>query len=72
LKVCDRLKQGEREFYVAVLGADLKRLLQSVENSSLPVSFLIDALTEHDAALLDELRRAVNRKRRELRQRGKS
>jgi predicted transcriptional regulator len=66
------LKQGERQFYHAVLGLDLSCILESAANPSLPISFLVDAVTEHDAALLDELRRAVNRKRRELRRRGKS
>lgn len=66
-----RLKQGEREFYQAVLGADLARILRAAPDPSLPVSFLVDAVIEHDAALLDELRRAVNRKRHELLRRGK-
>ena len=67
-----RLKQDEREFYQAVLGADLTRVLQAAADPSLPVSFLVDAVTAHDAALLEELRRAVNRKRQELRQRSNS
>lgn len=66
-----RLKQGEREFYRAVLGSGLNRVLRAAANVSLPVSFLVDAVTEHDAALLDELGRAVNRKRQELRRRGR-
>lgn len=66
-----RLKQGEREFYRAALGEHVSRVLQSVANPALPVSFLVDAVTEHDTALLDELRRAVNRKRQQLRRRGK-
>lgn len=67
-----RLKQGEREFYRAVLGSGLNRILSAAADPSLPVSFLVDAVTEHNAALLDELGRAVNRKRQELRRRGKS
>jgi len=39
--------------------------------STAPLSFLVDAVTEHDAALLPELERAVERKRRELREREK-
>jgi len=31
------------------------------------MSFLVDAVAEHDAALLTELRRQVDRKRHELR-----
>jgi len=67
-----RLKQGGRDFYRAALGEHLNRILQSVANPALPVSFLVDAVAEHDAALLDELHRAVDRKRQELRRRGKS
>lgn len=64
-----RLKQDEQTFYRAVLGANLNRLLQSAANPSLPLSYLVDAVTEHDRAWLDELQRAVNRKRQELRRR---
>ncbi|HXZ28390.1 MAG TPA: BlaI/MecI/CopY family transcriptional regulator [Terriglobales bacterium] len=64
-----RLKQGERDLYRAVLGNDLHDLLQTAADPSLPVSFLVDAVTEHDPALLEELRRAVERKRQQLRRR---
>jgi predicted transcriptional regulator len=62
-----RPKQTEQDFFRAIMGADLKRLLASGLNPSAPLSFLVDTVTEHDAALLNELARAVNRKRRELR-----
>jgi predicted transcriptional regulator len=65
------LNQGERKFYRAILGAKISCLLQSAANPCLPLSYLVDAVTEHDSALLEELRRAVNRKRQELRRRGK-
>jgi predicted transcriptional regulator len=64
-----RLKQGQREIYQVVLGSDLTRILRSAADPALPVSFLVDAVAEHDETLLDELRRAVNRKRQELRRR---
>src|SRR5215471_8198888 len=66
-----RLKQTEREFYETVLSADLSRVLDMAADPSLPVSFLVDAVAEHDAALLDELSRAIARKRRELRRKEK-
>lgn len=66
-----RLKNGDREFYQIVLGSDLNRILSSAPDPALPVSFLVDAVTEHDTELLDELRRAVNRKRQELLRRRK-
>lgn len=66
-----RPKQSQQDFYRSVVGADLKRLLDSAPDPALPVSFLVDEVTEHDAALLDDLTRAVQRKRRELRNEGK-
>ena len=39
--------------------------------SSLPLSYLVEIVTERDAQLLDELRQVVEAKRRELR-RGES
>lgn len=65
-----RLIKSEREFYQAVLGTDLDCLLSSATNPVTPVSFLVDVVTERDARLLDELRRAVNRKRQQLRRKG--
>jgi predicted transcriptional regulator len=66
-----RLKNGEREFYNLVLGPELKSVLASAVDPSMPMSFLVDAVAEQDAALLIELRRAVDRKRHELRRSGK-
>lgn len=64
-----RLKNA-RELYHNLIGDDLNRLLTSSSDPSLPVSFLVDALSDHDPNLLDELTRAVNRKRRELQAKG--
>jgi len=66
-----RLKPATRDFYHSALSADVERLIASSSDPTMPVSFLVDAVAQHDAALLDELGRAVNRKRRELRRRGK-
>jgi len=65
-----RLKSNIQELYQAIVGDDLNRLLASSADPSLPVSFLVDVVSEHDPNLLEELRRAVNRKRRELLARG--
>ena len=35
-----------------------------------PMSFLVEAVSEHDRTLLDELEKAIERKRRELRNKG--
>jgi predicted transcriptional regulator len=47
----------------------IRQLLGSADASSLPLSHLVEALSSHDAQLLDELQLLVERKRREL-QRG--
>lgn len=45
----------------------IRQLLGSSDASSLPLSCLVEALSAHDAQLLDELQLLVERKRRELR-----
>ncbi len=54
---------------VAVLEG-VRQLLGSGDTSSLPLSYLVEALSAHDAQLLDELQRLVEHKRRELKSRG--
>jgi len=44
----------------------IRQLLASGDASSLPLSYLVEALSAHDAQLLDELQVLVERKRREL------
>ena len=60
-------RQTEEEFNRTILAAEVSRLLNSAAHPAVPLSFLVDTVTRHDAALLDELQRAVGRKRRELR-----
>lgn len=67
-----RSRQGEEDFFRAIVGTDLQRLLTLAAEPTSPLSFLVDTVTAHDPALLDELKRAVNRKRRELRRRQKA
>jgi predicted transcriptional regulator len=62
-----RLRNTHRDFYQAAVGADLERLLEAAADPSVPVSFLVDTLAAQDQGLLEELRRAVVRKKRELR-----
>jgi predicted transcriptional regulator len=50
----------------------IRQLLGSSDASSLPLSYLVEALSEHDAQLLDELQVLVERKRRELKKREQS
>ena len=47
----------------------IRQLLSSGGASSLPLSYLVEALSAHDAQLLDELQLLVERKRRELQSR---
>lgn len=47
----------------------IRQLLGSSHESVLPLSYLVEALSAHDAQLLDELQLLVERKRRELKTR---
>jgi predicted transcriptional regulator len=47
----------------------IRQLLGSGDSSSMPLSYLVEALSAQDAQLLDELQLLVERKRRELRSR---
>jgi predicted transcriptional regulator len=49
----------------------IRQLVGSGDASSLPLSYLVEALSAHDAQLLDELQLLVERKRRELKDRGR-
>jgi predicted transcriptional regulator len=47
----------------------IQQLLSSGPAASLPLSYLVEAVTEHDTELLDELQKLVESKRREVRDR---
>ena len=55
------------ELHREVAGEALRQLMNASPASSLPISYLVEVLTEHDAQLLDELRQVVEAKRRQLR-----
>jgi predicted transcriptional regulator len=55
------------ELHREVAGEAFRQLLDASPASSLPLSYLVEILTEHDARLLDDLRQVVEAKRRELR-----
>ena len=57
------------EFQREAAGQALRQLLDASPASSLPLSFLVEILGERDAQLLNDLRKLVERKRRELGQR---
>lgn len=64
-----RPRQTEEEFNRGTVASQVQELLASSGDAAAPISFLVDTVTEHDAALLVELQRAVERKRRQLKNR---
>ena len=59
------------ELQRAAAGKAIQELLSSGSTSSLPLSYLVEAVTEHDIELLDELQKLVESKRRALQKREK-
>jgi predicted transcriptional regulator len=55
------------ELHREVAGEAFRQLLDASPGSSLPLSYLVEILTERDAQLLDDLRQVIEAKRRELR-----
>jgi predicted transcriptional regulator len=60
---------SREELHQEAAGLAFRQLLDASSSSSLPLSFLVEILGERDAQLLDDLRKLVERKRRELNQR---
>jgi predicted transcriptional regulator len=60
------------ELQRAAAGQAIQQLLDSGSAAPLPLSYLVEAVTEHDIELLGELQQLVENKRRELRDRGKA
>jgi predicted transcriptional regulator len=75
-KLLDRVAEGrafryaprfsEEQLNRAAAGEAIRQLLGETR-SAMPLSYLVEAVSEHDAELLDELQKIVERKRRELR-----
>jgi predicted transcriptional regulator len=59
-----RLSPQELQRGAALNG--IRQLLGSGDTSSLPLSYLVEAISAHDHQLLDELQLLIERKRREL------
>ncbi len=59
---------SREELHREAAGNALRQLLDASPASSLPLSFLVEILGEHDKRLLDDLGKLVERKRRELSQ----
>jgi predicted transcriptional regulator len=56
-----------QDLHRAAVGEVIGDLLASENSSTLPLSYLVEAISEHDARALDELQTLVERKRKELR-----
>ena len=57
----------QEELEKAAVGEAVRQMLGSGEAAALPLSYLVEAVSEHDAGLLDDLQRLLDEKRRELR-----
>jgi predicted transcriptional regulator len=57
----------QEELEKAAVGETVRQLLGSGATAALPLSYLVEAVSEHDARLLDDLQRLLEEKRRELR-----
>lgn len=64
-------KQTQQDFYRSLVKDDLSHLLASSKTPDLPISFLVDQITSLDEALLDELTKAIAKKKRQLRDKDK-
>jgi BlaI family penicillinase repressor len=62
-------RYSREEMHREAAGHAFRQLLDASPASTLPLSFLVEILGERDAQLLDDLRKLVERKRRELGQR---
>jgi predicted transcriptional regulator len=58
--------QSEEQFNGEIVRNAIRHMLGASESNRVPLSFLVEALTEHDRGLLDQLEREIERKRREL------
>jgi predicted transcriptional regulator len=62
----------QEELEKAAVGETIRQLLGSGNSAGLPLSYLVEAVSEHDASLLDDLQRLLDEKRRELGNREKA
>jgi predicted transcriptional regulator len=56
----------QEELEKAAVGETIRQLLGSGNSAGLPLSYLVEAVSEHDASLLNDLQRLLDEKRREL------
>lgn len=80
--ILDRTAEGRAFRYTARITREelqraaaedaIRQLLSSGSASTLPLSYLVEAVTGHDRELLDQLKELVEKKRRELRSKERS
>jgi len=63
-------KQNEAEFHATIAQSAIHQLLGTEKPGVAPVSFLVDAVSDFDRQLLDDLERAIEQKRQELKAQG--
>ncbi|HZQ21395.1 MAG TPA: BlaI/MecI/CopY family transcriptional regulator [Terriglobales bacterium] len=59
--------QSREELQRTAAVEGIRDLLTSQQSSTLPLSYLVEAISRHDAELLDDLQRLVEQKRSQLR-----
>ncbi len=59
-------RHTQEELKKAAAGETIRQLLGSSSAAALPLSYLVEAVSQHDAGLLDELQQLLDQKRREL------
>lgn len=59
-------RQTKEELERVTASETIRQLLSSGKTAELPLSYLVEAVSEHDVHLLDELQRLLEQKRREL------
>lgn len=58
--------QTENQFNGEIVRNAIRHMLDASESGNASLSFLVEAISEHDRTLLDQLEREIERKRREL------
>jgi len=59
-------RHSQQELEKVTASETIRQLLSSGTTANLPLSYLVEAVSEHDVHLLDELQRLLEQKRREL------
>jgi len=62
-------RHTQEEIQRAAAGEAIQQLFDSSQTAALPLSYLIEIVTERDSVLLDELQSLIENKRRELKRR---